>query len=367
MFRLLGVFDQNLATGGGGGGPAFGDAEVFTPALTVGVTARGSYSFNSLLGKLEANRPPSIDDCYISGDLIEGGTINFNVVGHRIYNMGFFAPTRFRLFSSGDMQGAGEVLIYDGTSTSYVLTAAEAAKRLRLEAEPRQTGGMNLTGEIVKSPYTGVVAGTSFNPINDINWNAAYVKSTLINFNSSPVWANSKGGFTSCVQDGVRPLPVYNSTEQALEFTRASSTILAYTKNVALGQPYEWVIRFKLKSLTGTQYLLSFNNSIYVTVTSTGALNISGSVSAAGVIAAGNWYVLRVVQSGASSLYELNFNGVEVAAATASATASGTGTGRVGASWGNTNFLDGYISEVFIGDTLLTSGEKTNMKNWFGL
>jgi hypothetical protein len=345
----------------------FGDAAILIPTtISVGDSVVSTYTYNNNLGNLEANPPPSIESCYIDGDLTEGETITFNVTEHTIYNDGVFAPTVFRLYSAADMQQGGETLIYSGTSTTYVLTSSEAGKYLRLEADPKQTGGLNLTGETEYATYVGPIEGTTFNPITSINWNGAYVNTTLSTFSSTSIWPNSKGGYASAIQDGVRALPVYDGAFNALNFTRASSQILAFSKNVGLSYPFETYIRFRVKALSATQYVYAFNNSVYVQITTTGALTIGGSPSAIGLIAPNTWYVLRVYHNGVAGAIELNLSGTEIAMVGSTSTV-GSGTSRMGASWSGSAFLDGYISDFFITDTPLTTDEKNELKTWFGL
>jgi hypothetical protein len=115
----------------------------------------GTYVYSGTAN--EQNIPPSIDDCFITGDMVVGETITFNVTNHRVYNDGVAAPTVFRLYTSTNMKQGSEALIYTGTATTYVILFAELSKRLRLEADPKQTGGANLTGATVKSAYTDII------------------------------------------------------------------------------------------------------------------------------------------------------------------------------------------------------------------
>lgn len=124
-------------------------------SISVDDEIEGTYVYSGTAN--EQNIPPSIDDCYISGDMVVGETITFNVTNHRVYNDGAAAPTAFRLYTSTNLKQGSEALIYSGTNTTYVIQFAELSKRLRLEADPKQTGGANLTGATVKSAYTDVI------------------------------------------------------------------------------------------------------------------------------------------------------------------------------------------------------------------
>lgn len=207
----------------------------------------------------------------------------------------------------------------------------------------------------------------NFDPVVDIAWDGAYTRKTLKSFEPSSTWTNSKGVYSSMSKDGTRPVPIYNSFYDALEFIRSNSPILVYNKSFAMSLPYEWYIRFQLKSLGALQYLISSTDNIYLAITANGAVNVSSGVGADGVIGIGQWYVLRILHvSGTSSKYELNLNGVEVTV-NGGNSSTGQGTSRLGASWRNANFADALISEVFYKDTPLTPDEKDKMKKWWRL
>jgi hypothetical protein len=335
-----------------------------TGSLTVGSKLTGSYLFNNATGE-EANRPPSLESCFITGSITEGQTIHFNTTGHHIYNDGVIAPTVFRLYGAATIQQGGEILLYEGTNPDFLLANIHSGMFLRLEADPKQTKGANLTGETVRSTYCGPVVATTFNVISGLNWNAAWQKSTLNNFNTTFLWPNSKGGYSALGQDGVRPLPVYNATEQALEFTTAINSILAFQKPTAMSAPFEIYIRFKLKSLTSTNALIAFGNTIHAMISTTGAVAVSGGTTGPGLIVANTWYVLRIFHNGATTAIELNFDGTEFPL-TSVTSSPGTGTGRVGATWSNTNWLNGFISDIYCIDTPLTTQEKIDLATWFG-
>lgn len=124
-------------------------------SATVDEELEGTYTYVGTAD--EQNIPPSIEDCFISGTMVVGETITFNVTNHRVYNDGSAAPTVFRLYSASDQQQTTEALLYTGTNTTFVLTGSELSKYLRVEADPKQTGGANLTGATVKSAYTSIV------------------------------------------------------------------------------------------------------------------------------------------------------------------------------------------------------------------
>ena len=125
-------------------------------SLSVGSLATGTYVFN---GSDEENPPPTIDSVTITAPTgyIEGETINFVISGHKVYNDGAAAATVFKLYRATGIRQQSESMIYEGTSTTYVLAAGDVGNYLRVEAIPKQTGGANLTGETVQSAYTDII------------------------------------------------------------------------------------------------------------------------------------------------------------------------------------------------------------------
>lgn len=333
-------------------------------SLFLGMEADGSYVYSSSTSLLEQNKPPYSNELVkITGTFLEGSTLTAVIDTLVIPNGQSVGTHIVKWFRCGNKKQDFEVIIDGAVTLQYVLTNADVGNYIRCEVTLTQTNGNNLTGEVLYSLHTDLVHGLTFNPITDISWDSAYMHNDLVLFDQLKYWLNRGSVKKNAVQDGTNALPIYDLSRQALDFTRASSQRLLFTKrNPAWAAPFEMWFRFRLKQLTGNQQIIAFTSSAYLLITSAGALNLSGSIGSSGVISANTWYTIRVVYNGASSTIEVN-NG---SPATFNAVATiGTGSARIGCAFSQSNFIDGYIKDIFIVQGNTTSQNQIDMWTWF--
>jgi hypothetical protein len=137
---------------------------ITTPStFKVGVKATASYDFVSELGLLEANKVTRAKKISLtdSGGAVNlsnapkvGVAITYSLVDQVIRSDGAIAPAFWRIYAASDIKQTGETLVYSGAATSFTPTSGLIGKRLRFEADPKQTGGKNLTGKTVKTTFT---------------------------------------------------------------------------------------------------------------------------------------------------------------------------------------------------------------------
>ena len=333
------------------------------PDLQVGVEVNPTYTYFHTLGVPEDNLPITADDVVISGTPEIGSAFTANIVNLYIQNGSSAGSHQYRWYRCNNTRSNGD-LIVGATGSSYTLTNSEDGKFIRCEITLVQSSGGNLTGTILYSSYSDRVSGAAFNPIVDLNWDTSWIRNDLPEFATTGIWANSSLG-SDADQDGSANLPVYNSGMGALEFTRASSQRLKFT-NQSQTQPFIGYIRFRLKSLTGTQYLIGWTSSIYLSINSGGDLVVCGAVVDTNFVI-DTWYELRFHIQGTSTVVTID-NGTPINV-TSGVAVSGTGgaTGQIGASHATTpaNHLNGFISDIFLADDETTdAGHVTDMFTW---
>lgn len=217
-----------------------------------------------------------------------------------------------------------------------------------------------LTNPSVLSATVDVnVVAPSFNPYTDIAWD------TAVDFRTSADLTNygPDGDLTPSVS-----APTFDAVKNMVRYTRASSqnhTILAGGSYVA---PLEYFVKFRTPaSYTGTQTVTpSLSNTHRVDYSSLGVLSISG-VSTGVTLIVDTDYVLYVKLNGASSVYNLNNAGdTAISIGTGGV---GTPTWRVGSTFADGNFFNGWIHSIFLTDldAGLSAGEIANMWTWYGL
>lgn len=335
--------------------------------LSVGIEASGSYNYVNLLLIPEANKPPYVESLTLSPatGLSVGMQVTATVNGLIIPNGNPAGSHTYRWYRCSDKKQGNEVLIAGATGSTYTITSSDGGYYLRCEVDPKQTGGINTTGDTVKSFHTEIIDTTAFLPWMDIAWDNAYVHNDTAGFGTSQFWP-ARGSKGEAIQDGIVALPVYDAIKGALRFTRSSSQNLLFPKkNPAMAEPCEVWVKFELASdPTANTFLLSWSSSLYVMITSANRISVS-SANATQVLSPNLQYVARIVFNGASSTVEINHGVPE----TINVPVFGFGNtnGRIGSSFVAGSFFDGWIHDVFINDTPLTSEEQIKMWTWFGM
>lgn len=186
-------------------------------------------------------------------------------------------------------------------------------------------------------------------------------------FGGSPgaVTWTSTGTNTNTANDGSANSPTNNGTH--LHFTRANTEGLYISLTKV--RPKEIWIRFRLATLTGSQYLVSIDGSHRVEVASTG--NVFLSAQNSGVdLNAGSWYVMRaVIPTTGSTGGVINVNNGALANLNAGCSAnalSGTANTGIGINHNSTaSSLNGDISHIFMFNSINNTGNETKIWNWF--
>lgn len=193
---------------------------------------------------------------------------------------------------------------------------------------------------------------------SDIAWKQAFLQADLTTYTSGGnIWINRGSQVGNAIQNGSDPVPTYNGTELALEFTRASSQHLVFQKaSPVMSQPWTLIARLKRKTTGSFQTPVGFSNGY--------ALEFNGSNLINGVagtaIPAGTWYVIEIVYNGTSSTIRID-NGSPITW-TSNTYSHGTEMGRMGSTYANTNYFDGYIRDIYVGTP--TTEELTDMRSW---
>jgi hypothetical protein len=323
------------------------------------------------VGQPEQCSPPFIDYVSIIGTTTKGEIIT-------AITDGFYSPSSYgegvhlyQWYRGDNVRSAG-LPISGATSANYTLVDADVGKRLRCVVTPVQLGGINDEGSVVTSIYTDAISDNVFNPITDINWFTAHRPAGAVDIATNQYWLNegALGGLNS-TRNGSDPFPTYNVTQQAPEFTNSLSRELVLDlPNPQYSMPLEIWIRAKLKTqIPGWQRLMSFSSDHLIEVRNTGGVYLSGG-NTGYTFATGQWNVFRFVISGASNTSKFNVNnGESVNNAVAAVTfAIGVNNGRIGANNSGTGtFADAYISHIFVKSGETTSGQQTDMWDWFAL
>jgi hypothetical protein len=331
--------------------------------MEVGVVPTVNYDYYTVDATLEANQPPYADSVEITGTAAVGETLTATITNLVVPNGDAGGPHEYSWYRHAAKQNSDGIEIVGETSSTYEVQEADDGYYLQVIVTLKQTGVANTTGETYHSLWTEQVTSGTFNPVTDIAWDSAYVPADAVNFvENGNQWAN-RGTLGPLVQDGVYAVPVYNITEDAMEFTRATPTLLNLPKkSPQWAAPFEIYIRFKAKTLTSAAFLLGWTNTVYMGITSAGGLNFSGNTTSFG-LAAGFWYTARIVWNGTSTTVEINAGPpTTVSAGTGGI---GTGTGRFGSTWSRTNAFDGYISHLFVKQVVGDAAEQASMWSYF--
>lgn len=332
---------------------------VVIPSLSVGVESVGSYTYIGTTP--ENNKPIYADGLILSGTEEVGEILTLSFDNLSIPNGGLAGAHVYRWYRCNNTQSSG-ILIDGETSSTYTIVSADDGKFIRAECDPVQTTGLNQTGNTLYSIFSERISSDVFNPVVDISWDTAFLTDDY----SSGIWTNSGGGL-SAVQDGSANTPVFNSGQGAVEFTRSNSERLKIT-NQGQSQPLEFWIKFRLKSLTGTQHLVGWNSSMFISINSSGNLSVCQAPAIATGFVINTDYTIRILINGTSTTVQINNGSETTITSGVSTNGLGSSTGQIGSSHATTptNHLDGYIYDYFIKQTALSSTDQTNMWTWFG-
>lgn len=315
----------------------------------------------------EQNKKPELDRVVVTGTLMKTNVLTATASG-------FFSPsdypaaaTEYRWYRCTGAADDG-TLIAGATASTYTLVDADVTKRIRVEARAVQTGGLNTTGDWISSIITGAIADNVFNPVTDIAWETALLPSGASNIAANGWVSSGALAGMDCLPDGANPQPTFNGTENAVEFTGASSQRLLFKQaSPQSAFPLEVWVRVKHKTHPGGwSYPLAFTSNQRMESRTAGALYISGAASGFSM-ALNTWKVVRFVISGVANTTKCNMNnGTEVTTLNSSTSLLGTGNGRIGSSSpGTGNYYDGYISHIFRKSGELSAPNVANMWSWF--
>lgn len=323
------------------------------------------------VGQPEKCAKPVIDYVSVTGIMIKGETIT-------ALTDGFYSPSSylegtnlFQWYRADNVRSAG-LPIAGATSATYLLVDADVGKRLRCVVTPVQIGGINDEGDTVTSIYTTAISDNVFNPITDISWFTAHRPEGAVDIATNEYWLNEGAlGGNNSTRNGSDPFPTFNVTQQALEFTNALSRELVLDlPNPQYGMPVEIWVRVKLKTqIPGWQRIMSLSSDHLIEVRNTGGIYLSGGNTGYS-LGTNSWAVFRFVISGTSNTSKMNLNNGQVVNNTVAAVtfAIGVNNGRIGANNSGTGtFADAYISHMFIKSGELSSGQQSDMWDWFDL
>jgi len=346
---LIGIVAQQR-----GAAAPVGNAPTIT-SITVNKVSNdytASFVYNDIESDVESSIAPLVNSITITGSLIvnELQSIAYSYFS----NLGIAEGASIKKwYQANDAIGTGEVLV----ATAATYTPLDDTKFIRVGITP--VDALGKVGIERFSNYYDVAA--SFDPFVDISWLVAARPTGAANLAVSELWENEGTG-VDLARNATDAFPTYNGTQVAAEFTRASSQELTLPIPV---KPCEVWVRVKPKVANQFMQLVGLSGTHSIRLTSSGGINASG-VATGFTYVANNWMVLRFVLTTDGLVSKFNKNdGTEVSLTLSGAAISGTG--RVGANnAGNSDWLDGYMSHIFVkSGAVLSDTEKLNMWNWF--
>lgn len=263
--------------------------------------------------------------------------------------------TTFEWIRSDDTSGTNATTV--STASTYTLVAGDVNKYIRFSVTPKTAA---LTGTKVYSPYTAQVK--VFDPFVDIShWVVALNPSTANTDLGSSIWTNSGSG--SDATQGATALPTWDGTEGKVRFTRTSSQSFYVPAGISFSAPATVWIKFRTPtSFTGFQGIIALSSTQNTYFSSGGTLTV-GSVGTSSTLTTNTVYVLKIKIDGSSSVYSLN-SGADTAVSLGSL--AGTPTVRLGCWYADSNYFNGWMSEVFVSEVGTTAEEDALIKTYFG-
>lgn len=226
----------------------------------------------------------------------------------------------------------------------------------------------DVDGEVWAAAKHGFTVESGFNPFTDISWVAAF---SADEYNTGTnTWPNNGSG-NDATQSSAPAAPAKGAngsmvSGQSLTFNSTTDTGLAYGSGT-VNEPFEtWIEIVTPSSFPGTQRIYANGSATRLSISSAGALSVAGTsdVSTGVTLSTNTYYVIRVVNNGAGSSITVN-NGTP---ATFSITAqNGSSTPKIGSAYTQTSGnWNGQMGSFFQKSGLLSSGEITDMWNYFG-
>jgi len=195
---------------------------------------------------------------------------------------------------------------------------------------------------------------------SDIAWKHAFLPADLsgAGYDTTDIWINRGSTVGNAIQNGANPLPVYNSGEGALEFTRASSQQLIFQKpNPVMTQPFTYFIRLKRKSIGNTQTVVGYSNGYPLGFVTANTIN---SVAGTTLTDTSSYHIIEIIFKGVGST--ITIDGGTPVTFTSNTYSHGAELARLGSSFTDSNYFDGYISHLWIGTPNDT--ELGKMRTW---
>lgn len=260
--------------------------------------------------------------------------------------------------------GATHVTIGNTAAASFVVNS---------DTEIEATVGAGTTGLVrVITPSGMVKSGETFtfsapfNPFTDITWVAAFDPTDF----DGTTWPNQGSGADAVIGSATDEPALAGSLStrsgSGLVFVNASGTGLQYGTGT-VSEPFEtWIELITPASFTSTQRIYANGNATRLTILNTGAISVAGTADVvSGVtLSANTRYVLRILNSGASSSITVNNGTPSTFTLTAQ---NGSSTPKLGHAYSaGSGHWTGTMGDFFQSDTVLSAGEITDMWTWFG-
>jgi hypothetical protein len=316
--------------------------------LTTGATIGGDYTYFSSLD--EYNVKPAINKINVSGSPVEGDLLTISIDATNNTSYGYLNNTLqvFKGASTVDLSPVASTT-QTGSTLNFTYTPAvgDIGKYLKFKGTVKLSSGSNKVSDYAFSDYTAIVtAAPSVLDVFD-KWRFRFSGGSLQNLGNAG--------------DAVLGTNAPSYSGGRWDFTRASSQYLTIPKNGSWVETFEVWMKFQKKNNSSTQNLIAFSSSVYIRTNSN---NIQVNGQAVTTIDT-NVHVMRVVFNGASSFVQID-NGSQVTFSSG-AISTGSGDAYIGSSTILSNFLDGYIYEIYGKENgLLTTGEANDIWSAFG-
>lgn len=281
-------------------------------------------------------------------------------------------------FSSVPLPQVVQVTLDGGFNCKLPVTWAEGDYNGDVQDTYTLTGTFELpswyiiknTGDFTATIDVNVVE-PAFNPFTDIAWVAAFnpVDAEADLAAGTPFWTNHGSG-TNAVQGSATTVPssvnAATRSGKGVSFSNAGGTGLQYGTGT-VNEPFEtWIELITPASFSGTQRIYANGSQTRLTINSSGGLLLAGTtdVSTGITLSANTRYVLRIVNNGASSSITVN-NGTPVGVTITAQ--NGSSTPKLGHAYSaGSGHWTGIMGDFFQKSTALSSGEISDMWEWFG-
>jgi hypothetical protein len=341
-----------LASSGG----VANDAPTISSITVTGTTTlSAAYVYDDNESDVEDNQLPTATPSFQTSRRYVGQVLNGSY-NYTHINGEAEGATTYKWFRADDTNGTNETEI--ATTVDYTLAVADNSKYIRFQVIPITSSG--ITGATVTSDYSSQIL--TFDPyVHVTHWTVALDPSTASADLASSFWENKGSGSNAAI--GATALPTWDGGESKVRFTRTSSQSFYVPAGVSFAAPATIWIKFKTpSSFTGFQGLVALSSTQNTYYSSGGTLTV-GSVGTASTLSTNTNYTLKIKINGASSVYSLN-GGADTAVSLGAL--AGTPTVRLGCWYADSNYFNGWITNVFISETGTTDDEDALIKTWFG-